>query len=165
MPYQGSQRPNNIRWCCSILQDIANTRNQGNESSAMNKAFFAPFSPLILEIIDFMFHLSWLPLENQHLQVKGCQKYKNILDYMVEPWKHKVVLEIIRWCWKVKRWFYTTLKLSMENPDHITVRFVLFPIRFHARLGSCTRYSHVQDNHLRWINVHNVGKREQTTDS
>ena len=35
--------------------------------------------------------------------------------------KYKVVLEIIRWCWKIKRWCCTTRKCGLENPEYVKV--------------------------------------------
>ena len=38
------------------------------------------------------------------LAQKSCQPGKKIYpDYKVVPWKYLVVLEILRWCWKVKK--------------------------------------------------------------
>ena len=37
------------------------------------------------------------------LQLKCDQKYKIYTDYKVVPWIYQAELEILRWCWKVKK--------------------------------------------------------------
>ena len=75
-----------------------------------------PF-PLILWIIGFIFHLFWFTMRKPAFcKQKVAKSTENLSDYIVEPWKYKVVLEIIRWCWNMERWCFTTLKWSMENP-------------------------------------------------
>ena len=62
------------------------------------------FFHVMLEILSFIFHLSWCTIRKQAFCDWNVAKSIKIYpDYKVVPWKYQVVLEILRWCWKIKR--------------------------------------------------------------
>ena len=55
----------------------------------------------LLEMLSLIFHLSWCTIRKQAFAIKMWPNvYKNLPRLL--PWKYQVVLEILRWCWKVK---------------------------------------------------------------
>ena len=63
-----------------------------------------PLSHLIIEILSFIFHLSWCTIIKQAFCNWNVAKSIKIYpDYKVMPWKYQVGLEILRWCWEVKK--------------------------------------------------------------
>ena len=61
--HQGSPQPKIKRWCCSILQDVILRIPTIKEISYLQRIkLLTPFFHLILEIIGFIFHLSWFTM-------------------------------------------------------------------------------------------------------
>ena len=89
-----------------MRHDFMNTVTKKKESITLNKAFMSPclLFHVILEIISFIFHLSLCTIRKQAFCNSNVAKSIKIhQDYKVVPWKYQAVLEIWRWCWKVKK--------------------------------------------------------------
>ena len=77
-------------------------------------------APLLSDIRNSKFYIPFILMYYQKTRIwslKGGQRYKKISpDHKVGPWKYQVVLEIVRWCWKVKNIMLHHSKIGRGEP-------------------------------------------------
>ena len=105
LPQQGSPQQKIKRWYCSMLKpDFMNTLNQENESPRIKRPCLpAPFPS---DTRNSKFYIQFILMYYQKTSILQSKVAKSIkkkipTDYKVVP--PKMVPEILRWCWKVKK--------------------------------------------------------------